>query len=503
MPVGLDRANGRYRPLHLECWMRHRALLIFGWLAVVCDPSAAQTIAQPDSTRQPADQRTSADQTSAQPASIRFPGSGWWLTPPPGFALSNTPTVAFRHPNGTSLTLIEFNRLTMTRANFGEIGAVTAAGTADEGRLESVEAVMVGGRPAFIVTARMPNRKARAFNFFMEGNRNNVGATLTVPDAVTDLGPAAIRAALLSVTDIPPSAGQPVDTRPIQFPGTSWSIAPPSGFALSTSSPTLIEHRNGAVIMLIESPAGRIDVQEFGRVGTILKAGTTDETRVEALEPLTVGGRPALLLRLRMTKRALVNHTVVVEGDGSNVNASVLVPDAATYPDAKAIRAALMSVVETKRSAEQRLAELPFRFGELSGMRVVNVVANNVVILTDGPGDRMDEATDQPFAMVSVFPMGPRDRFNPARDVTTAAAEISRQYPGATILTQIVEQTANGPVATVTYRRVPPGRSETVAGTLWARAVGGYVLFFVAQHPPNRPELKGRLARIRDGVTLK
>jgi hypothetical protein len=473
--------------------MRHRTLLIFGWLAVVCNPSAAQTVAPPGSNQQ-----------SAQSASIRFPGSDWWLTPPPGFVLSNTPTVAFRHQNGASLALIEFNRLTMTRANFGEIGAITGAGTADEGRLESVEAVTVGGRPAFIVTARLPNRKARAVNFFMEGSRNNVGATLTVPDAVTDLGPAIIRAALLSVTDVAPSAGQPVvDARPIPFPGTNWSIVPPSGFALSTSSPTLIRHPNGAGIMLIEGPAGRIDVQEFGKVGALLKAGTADEMRVEALEPLTVGGRPALLVRLRMTKRASVSHTVVVEGDGSNVNASVLVPQAATHPDVTAIRTALMSVAETKRSADQRLAELPFRFGELSGLRVVNVVANNVVILTDGPGDRMDEATGQPFAMVSVIPMGPRDRFDPARDVTTAAAEIGRQYPGATILTQIVEQTANGPVATVTYRRVPTGQRETVAGTLWARDVGGYVLFFVAQYPPNRPELAVRMARIRDGVTLK
>jgi hypothetical protein len=289
----------------------------------------------------------------------------------------------------------------------------------------------------------------------------------------------------------------------VLFPGTNWSIAPPRGFTLSAGPPTLLRHPNGAYIMLLEVPRERLDAGSLGKVGDIGNPGSANEAHIEAIEQLTLGGRPAALTRMRMTKRAMTVHNMLQEGEGGNVHVILSVPDGVADPDAPMIRAALTSIAETKHSSEQRLGDVPFRFTDLAGMRVVTVVANSVVILTRGPGDQMDEATDQPFAMVSRVPMGPRDRFDPQRDVSQAAAVIRERYPGATILTQKVEPTAQGPVAAVVFQRIPPGKSKAVAGVSWTWADKGAFMMMIGQFPPEKPETVTPLVKLRDGVKAR
>lgn len=468
-------------------------------IAMICLGGAiVLAAAMPATAQQPL-----ASPSAEQSALTQFPGSGWWLVPPPGFAQSSSHWPVLRHRSGAHIALVEFAKQPLTRASFGATGALTAAGTHDEGRLESVEAVIAGGRPAFLVTARMTRQSALAYSLIMEGARHNVGVTLTVPDAATGIDLAAIRAALLSVTDrIPQAPGRALpilDPASVRFPGTKWTIVPPTEFALDGTSPAIFRHPNGAVIMLIEQPKEPINAQEF-KIGARLHEGTPNESRVEHVEQLTAARRPALLVRLRMPRRALLAYMLMVEGDDGNAMAHMQVPETASSPDAAAIRASLLSVAETKRSTEQRLDDLPFRLTELAGMRVVNIVANSVVILTDGPGDLMDEATDQPFAMVSRFPMGPRDRFDAARDVTKMAVLVRERYAGATILTQKVEPSPQGPVATVVFLRTPPGKTAAVAGVAWALAHGSSALFMVGQFSPERSDLPARFIKIRNGV---
>ncbi len=470
-------------------------------IAMICLGSAIATglaSALPASAQQ-----NPARPAAEQPALMQFPGSGWWLAPPPGFTQTSPHWPVLRHRSGAHIAIVEFAKQPLTRANFGAIGALTAAGTHDEGRLESVEAVTAGGRPAFLATARLTQQKALAYSLIVEGARQNVGVTLTVPDAATDIDLTSIRAALLSVTDrIAEAPARPLsvpDPASVRFPGTSWSIVPPAAFALGGTSPEMFRHPSGAVIMLFEQPREPIRAEEF-KIGLRLQEGTPNESRVEHVEQLTLAGRPALLARLRMPHRALLAHVMLVEGDDGNVMAQMQVPETATVPDAAAIRASLLSVTETRRSPEQRLGDLPFRLTDLAGMRVVSIVANSVVILTDGPGDLMDVATDQPFVMVSRFPMEPRDRFDAARDVTKMAALVRERYPGAMILTQKVEPTPQGPVATVVFTRTPPGKTVAVAGVAWALAQGGSALFLVGQFPPERSDLPARFIKVRNGV---
>lgn len=289
---------------------------------------------------------------------------------------------------------------------------------------------------------------------------------------------------------------------PIQFPGTSWSISPPPGFALSSTPTPAIRHANRSGILLIQTPRQTVSRGEFGGIGKIESQGTPNETRLEAAEQVMVNERPAVLIRLQMTRQASTIHGIMVEGVGSNVMAQFVVPNAVTDLDPTVIRAALLSVTETRRSDQQRLGDLPFRMRELAGMRVATIISN-VVMLTDGPGDQMDEHTTQPFAVVSVFPLGPGETFDPARDLPKMADRLRRDHPGTTIASTQVVQTPQGPAAAIGYTRLIKNTGFTVGGTAWMHRSGNRLVFVIAQHSLLRPEQAARIARIRDGVLPK
>jgi hypothetical protein len=97
---------------------------------------------------------------------------------------------------------------------------------------------------------------------------------------------------------------------------------------------------------------------------------------------------------------------------------NVAVPESAKadYPDA-AIRKALATVSFRPIPIEEQLGVMPFKLNELAGFRVLRVLPEGAVILTDGASDNLDR---QPSMIISVGPGGPsepavRDTF--ARDL--------------------------------------------------------------------------------------
>lgn len=98
------------------------------------------------------------------------------------------------------------------------------------------------------------------------------------------------------------------------------------------------------------------------------------------------------------------------------------VPEAArsVYSDA-AIRQALASVTFRPTPIGEQLALLPFELDDLAGFRVLRVLADGAVILTDGPTDNLNA---QPYVIVSVVrggPAGAQERGRFARDLIDSA----------------------------------------------------------------------------------
>lgn len=298
----------------------------------------------------------------------------------------------------------------------------------------------------------------------------------------------------------PAPAAQP---KAVPFPGTNWLLVLPEGFALRTTPVTMFQHPSGALITLLESRRQPVSLDDIGEIGSVTGKGTRNEGVLLSRETVTAGGRPGVLLTMRMPQRSVVLHSIVVEGEASNAALTIAVPEASTIFDAATLRLSLLSAVERVRGQDQRLADLPYRIGELGGMRTVSIVNNNFVVMTDGPGDAVDEATNQPFVMMSMVPAPPGQTFDAARDLPVVTREIRKQYPDASIVDSGVEQTRAGPVVFVRYRRTPKGSKTEVTGTAWMRFDGRNLLLVYAHRPTDRPELDARLARIRDSVSAK
>ena len=101
---------------------------------------------------------------------------------------------------------------------------------------------------------------------------------------------------------------------------------------------------------------------------------------------------------------------------------NVEVPESAlsVYSDA-VVRKALASVTFRPAPIKEQLSLLPFRFGDLAGFEVVQVMPTGTVVLADKADDK---STDRPIMIVSVGRGGPADasdRSRLARDLVATA----------------------------------------------------------------------------------
>ncbi|MBM3527509.1 MAG: hypothetical protein FJX62_05420 [Alphaproteobacteria bacterium] len=187
----------------------------------------------------------------------------------------------------------------------------------------------------------------------------------------------------------------------------------------SSSFPGFQDETNNAYIRLVALPGGAFaEIEKTMTNDALRKQGMAVDKR----ESLKLPGGRAILLSARQQADGIQIRKWLLIVPLKDVTALVSfempVQAASRYPDA-AIRKALVSVVaRAKVPDEEQLALLPFRVGEMAGMRVARVVPGVAVQLTDGPKDSFDDATDQPHVVISVAPGGPArldDRDNFAR----------------------------------------------------------------------------------------
>jgi hypothetical protein len=99
---------------------------------------------------------------------------------------------------------------------------------------------------------------------------------------------------------------------------------------------------------------------------------------------------------------ALRKWALLARNGELTVTVIAVVPEAArdAYPDT-AMRAALSSVVmRAKLTADEMLAVLPYRLGELSGFRLMRASPDGTAVMTLGPQDTSLPA-EQPYFMIA------------------------------------------------------------------------------------------------------
>jgi len=211
---------------------------------------------------------------------------------------------------------------------------------------------------------------------------------------------------------------------PVFPPGLRVGLEPPEGLTPSTQFPGFQDSERKASITILDLP-GRAYEEIERTVFAQNRSGLADVKR----ESFPFANGVGILISGRATDNgvAMRRWFLLASAAGGAVAdlttlINVTVPEAATavYSDA-AIRKALASVTFRPHPIKEQLGMMPFKLNELAGFRVMRVLREGAVILTEGPTDNLDT---QPYVIVSVGrggPAQPDDRGLFARDLLTTA----------------------------------------------------------------------------------
>ncbi len=211
---------------------------------------------------------------------------------------------------------------------------------------------------------------------------------------------------------------------PVFPPGLRIGLEPPGHAVVSKRFPGFEDPDNRVAVTILDLPGGAYPDLEAAAFGN--QAGLQNFKReafgFESGMGFLVSGQAQVsgvtlhkwfLLATASFGSRIGNLTTLI---------TVEVPEAAigTYTDA-VVRKALQTVTFRAPPVEEQLAMLPFKLGELAGFRVMQVLPDGGVILTDGPTDNINA---QPYMIIGVGrggPAEPSDRSRFARDMLSAA----------------------------------------------------------------------------------
>ncbi len=221
----------------------------------------------------------------------------------------------------------------------------------------------------------------------------------------------AVLAALLGTPPKPAAAANAV------FPiGSRLGLVPPPGLNPARSFSGFEDTQNSVFIRLVGLPGSAFpEIEKTMTNEALKKQGMTVEKR----ESVPLGGGNAILAVVRQdTTAGRVRKWLLIapiDGLTALVSLEMSAKPPAPYTDA-VIRSALTSLASRSSVPdEEQLALVPFKMGDVGGMRLVRVVPGVAAQYTDGPQDTL-EATEQPHLVIAATPGGPqqpadRDKF--------------------------------------------------------------------------------------------
>jgi hypothetical protein len=209
-----------------------------------------------------------------------------------------------------------------------------------------------------------------------------------------------------------------------QFPkGFRVGLVPPAGLVLSGNFVGFEDSERKVTIGLFEFPAQAY----YGIEAMIFRESASLQIVVDRRELLPLAGGMGVLVSGHGEIEGLPYRKWLLVTSGPDITAVVRAqaPDDSkeTYPDA-AMRASLASVALRPPPLDEQLSLLPFQLDELAGFRVMRVLPEGAIVLTDGPRD--DQAVEQPHLIASVSSGGP----DQSGDRATFAQRLLTATPG-------------------------------------------------------------------------
>lgn len=287
------------------------------------------------------------------------------------------------------------------------------------------------------------------------------------------------------------------------FPqGSRVGLIPPQGLVASKTFAGFEDPDKKAAIVLFELPReAYADLENSNSLQAAQQQGLSIEKREEFKLP---DARGVLFTGTAEAAGARVRKWLLFAGMPDVTAAvNVQVPEDAkdAYPD-EAIRAALTTLVVRPIPVQERLSLLPFKVGDLSGFRIVDVVQNRTVILTDGPSDD-PETIEQPQIVVGAAaspPVPASERLNFSRDVMSSLSAFKEMH--ITFAEPVRISGQQGFEMRVDAKHVKSGADVVIVQ--WIRFGAGAVLRIVGVAPKDKwAAAFPRFRAVRDGIDTR
>jgi hypothetical protein len=285
-----------------------------------------------------------------------------------------------------------------------------------------------------------------------------------------------------------------------QFPkGFRVGLVPPAGLALSGNFAGFEDPERKVAIALREFPAQAY----YGFEAMIFREGANPQIVVDHRELLPLASGIGVLVSGHVQIEGSRYRKWLLVTSGPDVTAVVhaQAPDDTkeAYPDA-AMRESLASVALRPPPLDEQLSLLPFRLDELAGFRIMRVLPEGAIVLTDGPRD--DQAVEQLHLIASVSAGGP----DQSGDRATFAQRLLTATPGFVDmrLTGSEPMRIGGrPGHEVRAEARDPASGTAVQMIQWVRFGGGGFLRIVGFASKQRwAEAYPRFRAVRDGIGL-
>jgi hypothetical protein len=210
------------------------------------------------------------------------------------------------------------------------------------------------------------------------------------------------------------------------FPtGSLIGFVPPPGFNVSKHFPGFENSDGGSMVLLTLPPQAYAEIEKSMTPEAFKAQGITEEKRENLALP---DGKGVLVTGSEQENGQKFRKWMFLGSIPAAIGiAAVRIPDEAIKSDSDdAIKTSLLTM--TARPSvpiEEQLTLVPFKLGEMSGMRPVRILGGTGVFLTDGTKDTPAVA-DQPVFVISIGQGGPEqasERVNFARNLFTGLAD--------------------------------------------------------------------------------
>lgn len=291
------------------------------------------------------------------------------------------------------------------------------------------------------------------------------------------------------------------DSEPVYPPGSRVGLEVPGDLKPSTRIPGFEDTERKVSISILDLPASA-----YFELETAAFTKLPQDFQQAKRESFPFDSGIGFLISGVMQKDGTTLHrwSFLAQAVGTTVRdltalINVEVPESALsiYSDA-VVRKALASVTFRPAPIKEQLSMLPFRFGDLAGFEVVQVMPTGTVVLAD----KADEKTvSRPVMIVSVGRSGPADstdRGRFARDLvaTTPVRELSIRSAEPMRINNAAghEIRAEG--------KDPAGQPLSVVQ--WVRfGSGGYLRIVGAGPSSEWDQMFGRFRAVRDGIDMR